>query len=315
MQTPREFDPKLRSSVCISDFFPKNMSSTPVKYVIISPVRDEEANLQRTIESVIGQSIRPWEWIIVDDGSTDETGAIADRYGRQYYWIRVCRRDNRGFRKAGGGVVDAFNDGYRILSSKDWDYIVKLDGDLSFNPEYFQSCFSAFELDKRLGITGGTIYNIIDGEACRENCPTFHVRGATKIYRRACWDAIGGFWPAPGWDTMDEVKAQMLGWSTCTLANLQVLHHRPTGKNDGTWGAGFKNGRANYICGYHPLFMFLKCVRRISAKPYLVQSASLFCGFISGYFLGIRQVDDPTTISYLRRQQLRRLMGRDTIWR
>ena len=120
------------------------MSPNTVKYVIISPVRDEEANLARTIESVISQSVRPCEWIIVNDGSTDRTAAIADSYAGQHDWIRVCHRDNRGFRKAGGGVVDAFNDGYRSLRSNDWDFVVKLDGDLSFNPEYFQSCFRAF---------------------------------------------------------------------------------------------------------------------------------------------------------------------------
>lgn len=291
------------------------MSSASPKYVLVSPVRDEEVNLARTIESMIAQTIRPAEWVIVNDGSTDQTGAIADRYAAQHDWIRVCHRENRGFRKAGGGVVDAFNDGYRALRSTDWDYIVKLDGDLSFRPEYFQSCFAAFDAEPALGIAGGTIYNVIGGEAYAEIGPAFHVRGATKIYRRACWDAIGGFWPAPGWDTMDEVKAQMLGWSTRTLADLQVLHHRPTGKNDGTWGAGFKNGRANYICGYHPLFMILKCIKRLTWKPYVIQSASLFCGFVSGYLKGIRQVDDPVTIKYLRRQQMSRLLGGSTIWR
>jgi len=286
-----------------------------MKYVIISPVRDEEANLARTIESVINQSVRPCEWVIVNDGSTDNSAAIADSYARHHDWIRVCHRENRGFRKSGGGVVDAFNDGYRILRSADWDFIVKLDGDLSFGPSYFQSCFDVFEQEKTLGIVGGTIYNMINGQAYLETCPTFHVRGATKIYRRACWEAIGGFWPAPGWDTMDEVKAQMLGWSTRTLPNLHVLHHRPTGKNDGTWGAGFKNGRANYICGYHPLFMLLKCLKRIAMTPYVIQSAALFCGFMSGYLRGIPQADDRATIMYLRRQQLSRLLGRDTIWR
>ena len=286
-----------------------------MKYVIISPVRDEEANLARTIESVISQSARPCEWVIVNDGSSDGTGAIADSYARQHSWIKVFHRENRGFRKSGGGVVDAFNDGYHSLESKDWEFIVKLDGDLSFSCKYFQSCFSAFEQEETLGIAGGTIYNVINGQAYLESCPAFHVRGATKIYRRACWDAIGGFWPAPGWDTMDEVKAQMLGWSTRTLPELHVLHHRPTGKNDGTWGAGFKNGRANYICGYHPLFMLLKCVRRVAMKPYVIQAAALFCGFASGYLRGIPQVNDRSTIKYLRRQQLSRIWGRETIWR
>jgi len=288
--------------------------STYTKYVIISPVRNEEKNLERTIESVAAQVTRPCEWIIVDDGSVDRTGEIANKYARQHSWIKVCNRSDRGFRKAGGGVVEAFNDGYRMLVTTDWEFIVKLDGDLSFAPDYFESCFRAFRQDPTLGIAGGTIYDVIDGRPCLASSPTFHVRGATKIYRRECWDAIGGFWPAPGWDTLDEVKAQMLGWSTRTLPDLQVLHHRPTGKDDGTWGSGFKNGRANYICGYHPLFMVLKCGRRVAMKPYLIQSLSLFCGFISGYLKRIPQVDDRATIKYLRRQQLARLMGRETIW-
>lgn len=290
------------------------MSHNAIRYVIISPVRNEESNLARTIDSVTSQSLQPSEWIIVNDGSTDRTGEIADGYAQRHDWIRVCHRANRGFRKAGGGVVDAFNDGYRDLRTDDWDFIVKLDGDLSFSPEYFESCLRAFEEQDTLGIAGGTICNVINGKTYPEICPAFHVRGATKIYRRACWEAIGGFWPAPGWDTMDEVKAQRLGWATRTLPDLQVLHHRPTGKNDGTWGAGFKNGRANYICGYHPLFMFLKCVRHLGTKPYLIRSTALFFGFLTGYLTGIPQVNDRATINYLRRQQLRKLMGRETIW-
>ena len=126
------------------------MLSCLVRYVIISPVRDEEANLALTIESVLRQTVQPKEWVIVDDGSTDLTASIADSYAREHDWIKVCRRDNRGFRKSGGGVVDAFNDGYRLLRSNDWDFIVKLDGDLSFGPEYFQSCFNAFLGDGRV---------------------------------------------------------------------------------------------------------------------------------------------------------------------
>jgi len=114
---------------------------------------------------------------------------------------------------------------------------------------------------------------------------------------------------------MDEVKAQRLGWTTRTLPDLQIFHHRPTGKNDGIWGAGFKNGRANYICGYHPLFMLLKCIRHLAKKPYLIESIALSSGFVSGYLKRIPQVDDHTTIKYLRRQQVTRLLEGVTIWR
>ncbi len=291
------------------------MSNRAPKYVVITPVRDEEANIKFTIESMAQQSIRPSEWIIVNDGSTDKTGAIIDEFALQYPWIHPCHRTNRGFRKSGGGVVEAFNDGYRELKSDDWDFIVKLDGDLSFEPDYFERCFKRFEQNDKLGVGGGTIYHDIDGKELLDRCPTFHVRGATKIYRRACWEAIGGFWPAPGWDTMDEVKANRLGWTSRSFAEPRLLHHRYTGSADGLWGGIVKNGRANWVCGYHPLFMVVKCVSRLLSKPYLLGSTALFYGFISGYFKGIPQVDDVATIAYLRHQQMRRLTGRETIWR
>ena len=284
-------------------------------YVVVSPVRDEEAYIRFTVDCMVHQTILPKVWIIVDDGSTDKTGSIIDEYAQQYPWIRVIHRGNRGFRKAGGGVVDAFNEGYQAIQSRDWDFVVKLDGDLSFEPDYFKKCFANFEDDPRLGVGGGVICYVVNGVKEFEKCPAFHVRGATKIYRRGCWDAIGGFWPAPGWDTMDEVKASMLGWTTKSFPDLHILHHRYTGTAEGLWAGLVKNGRANYICGYHPLFMLSKCLLRLVQKPYVIGSTALFYGFVSGYLKHIPQVNDPETINYLRRQQLSRLWGRETIWR
>lgn len=284
------------------------------KYVVITPVRDEEAFLPATIESMIRQTNPPQEWIIVDDGSKDNTGKIIEEYARRYPWIRAVRREDRGFRKSGGGVVDAFNDGYKTITSWDWDFMAKFDGDLTFEPDYFEKCFEEFERDPKLGVGGGVICYIIDGAKQMEEAPAFHVRGATKIYRKACWEGIGGFWPAPGWDTMDEVKANSLGWSTRSFGDLHLVHHRPTGKADGLWGGLVKYGRANYICGYHPLFMLGKCLRRLGLKPPLLGSFALMYGYITGYLKRIPQVDDPVAIAYLRRQQLNRLTGRHSIW-
>ena len=292
-----------------------NMNPNHPRYVVITPVRDEEAHLASTIECVASQTIRPEEWIIVDDGSKDNTGKIIEDYASRYPWIRPLHRKDRGFRKAGGGVVDAFNDGYARVSCKDWKFIVKLDGDLSFEPDYFEKCFDEFERDPKLGVGGGVICYIINGVKTFEEAPAFHVRGATKIYRKECWDGIGGYWPAPGWDTLDEVKANSLGWSTRSFRNLHLLHHRETGSADGLWPTLVKYGRANYICGYHPLFMVSKCIVRLLQKPYVLGSLGLMYGFVTGYLKHIPQVDDPATIAYLRRQQLSRLQGRQTIWR
>src|SRR5216684_3570111 len=113
-------------------------------------------------------------------------------------WIRVIHRTNRGFRKSGGGVMEAFYDGYNTLQCNDWDFLAKLDGDLSFAPDYFEKCFEYFRRNLDLGIGGGEIHHNISGKLKREENPRFHVRGATKIYSRTCWEGIGGLWPAPG---------------------------------------------------------------------------------------------------------------------
>ena len=112
---------------------------------------------------MLAQTILPSEWVIVNDGSTDATGSIIEAYAHKFPWIHAVHRENRGFRKAGGGVVDAFYDGYRALHSKDWDFIVKFDGDLSFEPDYFRRCFDHFDREPRLGVGGGVICYVIDG--------------------------------------------------------------------------------------------------------------------------------------------------------
>jgi len=284
-------------------------------YVIISPVRDEAEYIGKTIESVISQTIRPLEWVIVNDGSTDQTGAIIDEYSKMNPWIKAVHRTNRGFRKAGGGVIEAFYEGYAALSRKEWDYVVKLDGDLTFEKNYFERCFQKFDENRKLGISGGGIYHQIGDSLELEEQPLFHVRGATKIYKSGCWQAIGKLIQAPGWDVLDEVKANMLGWETRSFPELRVHHHRYTGAADGSWRNSVKDGLCDYISGYHPLFELLKSIRNVVRKPYLISSIGLFYGFISGYAKNVPQVGDKALINYLRQQQLRKLTFRPTIWK
>ena len=263
---------------------------------------------------MLAQTIRPEEWMIVNDGSTDDTGAIVDRYASQHSWIKPLHRQNRGFRKSGGGVIEAFYEGYGALASSEWDFLVKFDGDLSFGPDYFERCFNYFSAEPTLGIGGGDVYHDIGGSLVLEQNPRFHVRGATKIYRKACWDALGGLIRDPGWDTLDEVKANMLGWTTHSFPDLKLIHHKYTGSADGTWGGWVKNGRANYIAGYHPIFMTVKCLKRAFQRPYLISALALFYGFITGYLGGVQQVPDPALIRYLRNQQMNRLLSKSSIW-
>jgi glycosyltransferase involved in cell wall biosynthesis len=286
------------------------------RYAVISPVRNEAAFLPLTIRSMAAQTVRAATWVIVNDGSSDATGQIAEEAARAHPWIRVVHRPDRGFRQAGSGVMDAFYDGYRLVEHEPWDFLVKLDGDLSFEPDYFERCFRAFKADARLGIAGGTICSQRNGVVQEESKidPAFHVRGATKIYRAACWRAIGGLIRAPGWDTVDEVKANMLGWRTRTLEGINVIHHRPTGAAYGSWNDMAKGGVANYIAGYHPLFMFLKCVRRLADKPYIIGGCALWTGYMKACLERLPRVGDPELIRYFQRQQMNRLLGRESLW-
>jgi glycosyltransferase involved in cell wall biosynthesis len=291
------------------------MGDLPHRYVVVSPVRDEEKYIELTVQSMISQSIKPMEWVIVNDGSTDRTGEIIDKYAAQYDWIHAFHRADRGYRKAGGGVVDAFYDGYGVIRQEDWDFIVKFDGDLFFGETYFESCFEEFANNPKLGIGGGTIYSNVDGKYILEECPSFHVRGATKIYRRKCWIDMGELIRAPGWDTVDEIKANMLGWETRSFSNVHLYQERVTGGAEGKWKDHVKHGLANYIAGYHPVFMILKCLKRLFNKPRIIGSIALMTGFIKGYISDVSQVDDDDLIKYIRQQQMNRLLFRKSLWK
>ena len=285
------------------------------RYVIVTPVRDEEQYIAETIRSVVGQTIQPAEWIIVDDGSRDGTGRIIDECARQYPWIKALHRSDRGQRVPGTGVMEAFYQGYGSLESTDWEFIVKLDADVGLSPDYFEQCFERFATDEKLGMCGGMMYCIKNGELHRETHPLSHVRGPIKLYRRACWDAIGGLVKSPGWDTVDEVQANRLGWRTRTFPEIKVIHYRPTGAAQGIWRNGVKNGRADYVSGYHPVFMFAKCVRRLFKKPYVINALANGYGFITGYTKRIPRGGDHNLVRYIRSQQVRRLLCMKSMWR
>lgn len=290
------------------------MNAKISRYVVISAVRDEACHLENTIQSMLRQTVRPIQWIVVNDGSSDNTAEIIDRWAHENPWILAVHRADRGRREPGTGVVEAFYDGYRQIAASDWQYLVKLDGDLGFEPEYFEKCFAEFETDPKLGIGGGVICHDRNGELEVEGNPRFHVRGANKIYRRGCWEDIGGLFRAPGWDTIDEAKANMLGWSTRSFAGLKVLHYRFTGAAKGPWRNAIKNGLGSYIAGYHPLFMLVKCVKHVFEWPYFVNSFGLCYGYLSGYLKGTPQINDKGLIRYVREQQMRRLLCRTSVW-
>ena len=307
-RAPSEFAPASTREI--------NINQVQPNYFIVCPVRNEEKHLLGTIESIASQTVRPKGLILVNDGSTDRTEEIARAAMLKYDWITLISRTDRGFRQNGAGVINAFYDGFKLIEGESWDFLVKLDGDLSFAANYFARCFQKFEEAPQLGIGGGTCCVPTTGgpEVEFKGDPHFHVRGATKIYRRACWDDIDGLLRDGGWDTLDEVKANMLGWRTYTFADIRLIHHRKTGGADGGWKNAVKNGKAAYTVGYHPLFMLAKCLSRVLKQPFLVGGVGLFYGYFTGRFNRTPRIQDSKLVVYIQRQQLRRLLFLPSIW-
>jgi len=286
-------------------------------YVVITPVRDEVNYVGLTFQSMVSQTIKPAEWIIVDDGSKDGTGELLDRLAEPHDWVGVIHRPDRGFRNRFGGEIEAFNEAYSRIQNNGWEFLVKLDGDVSFGPDYFERCLQEFLNDSQLGLGGGTVCVLRNGrpEAESKGDQAFQVRGPLKIYRRACWEKIGPLLTAPGWDTIDEVTANLSGWKTRSFPQIILIQHKPTGSSEGSFQNWFKSGLANYHTGYHPIFMVGKCLKRLAHRPLVLASLGLFCGFVSGYLRGVPRAASKEVVAYLRRQQLNWIFGRPSIYR
>jgi biofilm PGA synthesis N-glycosyltransferase PgaC len=287
-----------------------------IKYLVISPVRNEAEHIEKTIVSILNQTIKPKEWIIVDDGSKDRTYEIVKKYSEKYEWIKIIRRGDRGYAEPGRGVMEAFYAGFDNRTCNDFDFIVKLDGDLGFDKNYFESLFNKFSENPKLGLAGGVCYIKMNGRLEPETHPEFHVRGPTKVYRRECWEDIGGLIKHLGWDTIDEIAAQYHGWETRSFKDLKVIHYKITGNTTGAFKWAIKCGKGNYYCGYHPLFVLAKGVRRmILRQPYLFNGIGVILGFFSCYLRKEDRYEDLEIIKYLRKEQIKKLLFRPGIWR
>lgn len=280
------------------------------KYVIISPIRNEEDFLETTLQCVVDQTILPSEFIIVNDGSTDRSPEIIQKFTSRYPWIRTIDRP-KGEHRPGDGVVEAFYSGYGCLTTRDWDYIVKLDGDLRFPPDYFEFQLNAMTDNPRLGMTSGKTWQPRGDRLVRDSMPDDHVRGPAKLYRRTCFEAIGGLQKVRGWDTIDELKAQMLGWETRSFEHLLLVHFKPIGfKQKNIYKREISVGERQHYLGYHPLFAIARGLYIACKKPYLIAGFLNIAGFLAAELCGTIQHDDPEMIRHLRNKQLQRLTFR-----
>lgn len=261
-------------------------SNILTNYIVVSPVKDEQRYVEDTIRSVIGQTITPLAWIIVDDGSTDNTSRIIQKYCNNHSWIKLVRIDRDARRMPGSAVINAFNTGYELVRQSDYNYIVKLDCDLRFGADYFEGLISRFNENKNLGIASGVYLENKGGAWSVIKMPAYHAAGASKMIRRECFQQIGGFVPFRGWDTVDEIRSQIMGWQTSHFEELRFYHLKTEGAGIGQLRTNIMLGEIYFITGGSRLFLLLKIIHRILfSRPVVIAGLMMFWGYLRSIVL------------------------------
>jgi glycosyltransferase involved in cell wall biosynthesis len=278
------------------------------RYLLVSPCRDEAQFCRRTLESVVAQTLRPSLWVIVDDGSTDATPAILAEYAQRHPWIRVLRRPDRGRRSVGPGVVDAFAAGYDAVDARDFEFVCKLDLDLELPPAYFATLLARMQQQPRIGTCSGKpYYPGRHGELVSEAIGDEMSAGMTKLYRRQCFEAIGGFVHEVMWDGIDCHRCRMLGWIACSWDEpaLRFVHLRAMGSSDhGVWTGRKRHGRGQWFMGTGPLYMLVSAAYRAAHRPFVIGGLGMLAGYLSSMFAARPRYADAAFRRHLRRYQL-----------
>jgi poly-beta-1,6-N-acetyl-D-glucosamine synthase len=284
-------------------------TASHLSYVLITPARNEEKFIEGTIQSVVKQTVLPARWVIVNDGSSDDTGKIAARYASDHDWIKVVDRPPQQERNFAAKVY-AFKAGQEKLNGVNYEIIGNLDADVSLDPDHFEFLMRRFQEDPSLGVAGTVFrepeYNSATDSFEGQN----YVSGQCQIFRRQCFEAIGGYVPskAGGIDWIAVTTARMIGWKTRSFREKSFYHHRILGTaNHGKIGKSFAYGKKDYYMGGHPLWEVFRCTYQLTKKPYLIGGAALFAGFFTGLLKGEKRVVSEDLMRFHRREQMKKL--------
>ncbi len=294
----------------LSPVYPAAMTSLP-SYVLITPARNEAQFIELTIKSMVAQTVRPLKWIIVSDGSTDGTDEIVRRYAAEHTWIELVRTPERRERHFAGKVY-AFNAGCERVKNLEYEVIVSLDGDISFEEDYFSFLLGKLAADSTLGLVGTPFKEGSNPTYDYRFASIEHVSGACQVWRRQCFEEIGGYVPVKGGciDHIAVLTARMKGWKTRTFTDKVCHHHRAMGTaQQSVLMSRFKNGAKDYAIGNHPIWELFRTGYQMTKRPFVM--GGLMVGF--GYFWSlIRRVKRPVSgelMAFQRRQQMQRLIS------
>lgn len=282
----------------------------PYVYVLITPARNEEANIERTIESVISQTILPDQWIIVNDGSTDHTEEIIQNYLKRNAWIDLIRMPEHRDRQF-SAKVQCFNAGYQKIKTMPYDIIGNLDADISFEKDYLEFLLKKFSEIPDLGVAGTPF--IEDGYSSMTNSfeGEKHVAGGCQLFRRECFTEIGGYIPVKGGgiDWIAVTTARMKGWKTQSFKEKHFFHYRSlgTGKSNSLLIAFFEYGKKDYYLGSHPLWQIFRILYQMLRKPYILGGFALLFGYMWALLSRVEHPVSLDLIGFHRREQMQKL--------
>ena len=282
------------------------------RYLLISPCRDEARFLPATLASVARQSVLPAKWVIVDDGSTDSTPSILRDAAARHSYIEIVRREDRGRRRVGAGVIDAFNAGLERVHLDDYDFVGKLDVDLELPERYFERVLARFEAEPRLGNFSGKVYlRDSDGSLRPERMGDENAIGAAKFYRVACFREIGGFVRAVCWDGIDGHVCRMRGWIARSVnePDLRLVHLRPMGSSQGgIWRGRRRWGAGKWFMGSAWYYVLAVALYRMAEPPYVIGGLSILVGYLTAALGGRKRLENWEFRRHLRRYELRSLL-------
>ena len=282
-----------------------------MSYLIISPCRNEADFMRKTLDSVAAQSVLPDKWIIVDDGSTDDTPEILAEYASKYNWVTVVQNENRGARAVGPGVIEAFYKGYNKVDASEYDFICKLDMDLILPVNYFERLMDEMQKNPRLGCFSGKPYYLAEGQMVSEKCGDEMCVGASKFYRRSCFEEIGGFVREVMWDAIDCHRARFLGWLACSSDDEEIrfVHLRPMGSSQkGILTGRMRHGYGQYYMGSSILYFFATAMYRMARPPYIIGGFAMVWGYLKSMLGGAEQQTDKELIMFIKKYQRRALI-------
>lgn len=283
------------------------------RYVLISPCRNEAEFARRTLDSVISQSIPPALWVIVDDGSTDDTPNILSQYATKYDFIRIVRRKDRGARAVGPGVIEAFYTGLDTVNLGEYDFLCKLDLDLDLPESYFQILMEHMRDDPSIGTCSGKPYYIdsTSGSLVSERCGDEMSVGMTKFYRVECFRQTGGFVREVMWDGIDCHRCRILGWKAISWDDLELrfTHLRQMGSSHQSIFTGrLRWGFGQYFMGTSLLYVTASSVFRMSERPFVLGGLCMWWGYVRSWLRRAPRYDDLAFRKFLRTYQRRCLI-------